>query len=203
MDRINVFCLPFAGGSKYSYRGYTKAAPSFLNFVPLEIPGRGSRSGERLLTDLELIADDIFNQIKNSLDRPYVIYGHSMGGLLGYLVTKRILAGNLKQPLHLFFTGCGGPSIQRRDLIDHTLPKKEFYKGIRDLGGSTDEVLNDQNLMDFFEPILRADFEAVASFQYNHTNPFTIPISIVLGLQEKVTYVDGMAWQKETTEPVE
>jgi surfactin synthase thioesterase subunit len=203
MDRINVFCLPFAGGSKYSYRGYTLSAPPSLNIIPLEIPGRGARSGEALLSNLELVAGDIFDQIKNNLHTPYVIYGHSMGGLLGYLVTKKIIQNKLAQPLHLFFTGCGGPSIKHRDLVDHTLPKKEFYSGIRELGGSTDEVLNDVNLMDFFEPILRADFEAVATFQYKPGEPFQIPISIVLGLNEKVKYEEGMAWQRETTELIE
>ena len=73
MKQITVYCLPFAGGSKYSYRGYVKSAPPFLNIVPLEIPGRGARSNEKAMTRLELVAEDIFNQIKNDLDKPYAI----------------------------------------------------------------------------------------------------------------------------------
>ena len=153
MDTINLYCLPFSGGSKYSYKSFSKYAPPFLNIVAIELPGRGTRSGEALLTSIERTADDVFNQIKDSLDKPYAIYGHSMGGILAYLVARRIIEANLNQPLHLFVTGCVGPSLKYRDLVDHTLPKDEFIQKIKELGGSPDSVLSNDALMEFFEPI--------------------------------------------------
>lgn len=203
MDKINLYCLPFAGGSKYSYRGYSKYAPSYLNIVPIEIPGRGSRVNERLLTNLDTIANDVFSQIKNKLDEPYAIYGHSMGTLIAYALTKRIIKENLKQPLYLFLTGCTGPSLRYRDLVDHLLPKQEFFREIKKLGGSPDAVLNDPILMDFFEPILRADFEAVATYNYERSEPFSIPISVIIGAEENASFEEAMAWQQETTLPIE
>jgi surfactin synthase thioesterase subunit len=203
MDTINLYCLPFSGGSKYSYKGFSKYAPPFLNLIPVEIPGRGTRSGEALLTSLELTADDVFNQIKNDLNTPYAIYGHSMGGILAYLVTRRIISAGLNQPLHLFVTGCVAPSLKYRDLVDHTLPKEEFLQKIKELGGSPDSVLSNPALMEFFEPILRADFEAVATYQHIPAPPFAIPISVVLGDEENATTEEALQWQKETTAPVE
>jgi surfactin synthase thioesterase subunit len=204
MNKVNLYCFPFAGGSKYSYGGYIRAAPAFLNIVPVEIPGRGMRANEPLLTRLERIADDIFEQIKDQLnDQQYGLYGHSMGALLGYLVTKKIVQAQLRQPLHLFFTGCIAPSLTYRDLVDHSLPKAEFFERVKELGGSTDEIWSNEDLMTFFEPILRADFEAVASYRYTPSVPFSIPVSIVIGKEEKASYDEAMAWQKETTEPVE
>jgi surfactin synthase thioesterase subunit len=203
MDKINLYCLPFAGGSRYSYRGYVNHAPPTLNVVPIEIPGRGSRSNELPLVSLKAIADDVFVQIRTNLDKPYIIYGHSMGSLIGYLLTKRIIAEGFGQPRQLFFTGCVGPSIRYRDQVDHRLPKKEFFDKIRNLGGSSDDALADEGLMAYFEPILRADFEAVATYQYEETSPFDIPIFVVIGKEEKATVEEAMAWQKETTAPVE
>lgn len=203
MDKINLYCMPFAGGNKHSYRPYVKHAPSFLNIVPMEIPGRGVRSDEPLLTDLSLISEDIFDQIKEDLNCPYAIYGHSMGGLLGYLLAKEIVRNYLEPPQHLFVTGCIAPSIADRHLVDHTLPRNDFFDEIKSLGGSPEEVLNDHSLIDFFEPILRADFQAVASFQYVESRAFSIPLSIAIGTEEKVTYEEAMAWQKETIHPIE
>lgn len=155
------------------------------------------------MNKLSQVADDAFQQLRSQLDKPYMIYGHSMGGLLGYLLTKRIIKEGLNQPMHLFFTGCVGPSRRYRDLVDHELPKDDFFQKIKKLGGSSEEIFKEQALMDFFEPILRADFEAVSSFQYQEGAPFNIPISIIIGTDENATVEEAMAWQKETLQPVE
>ncbi len=49
MKEIKLFCLPFAGGNRYSYREFTAKAPSFLKVIPLEYPGRGNRVHEELV----------------------------------------------------------------------------------------------------------------------------------------------------------
>src|SRR5262249_31116493 len=90
---IDLFCLPFAGGNKYAFREFEKLSPPYLNFIPIEYPGRGSRSNEPLLGDIGYLADDVFVQIERAIgSRPYSIYGHSMGALLAYLVARKLLA---------------------------------------------------------------------------------------------------------------
>jgi surfactin synthase thioesterase subunit len=202
MNKIKLYCLPFAGGSRYSYQGYIKKGGSF-EVIPLEIAGRGGRSNEIPLTDLYAIADDIYMQIKSRLDDPYIIYGHSMGSLLGYLVMKRVIKEGDNKPLMLFFTGSVGPSIRYKGLVDYRLPKTEFYEKLKMLGGSLDAVLADADLMNYFEPILRADFEAVANYKYKESEPFDIPITVVIGSEENATIEEARVWQKETTAPVE
>ena len=98
----------------------------------MELPGRGQRISEPLLSDIHKIVDDAFLQIKAHINIPYAIYGHSLGTLLGFLLVKRILNENLQQPLHLFFSGRGGPSVQDKDKHIHALPKKEFIKKLHD-----------------------------------------------------------------------
>ncbi|HYC27772.1 MAG TPA: thioesterase domain-containing protein, partial [Chitinophagaceae bacterium] len=102
---INIYCLPFAGGSQLSYSPFVQYESEHIQFLPLELPGRGARWREPLLTDIHEMTNDAFEQIKNGLTDPYAIYGHSMGSLIGYLLTKKILAHNLPAQLHLFFSG--------------------------------------------------------------------------------------------------
>lgn len=204
MIKINLFCLPFAGGSKYSYKGYAHHAPKHINVHTFELPGRGSRIREELLTDMEEIVEDIFSQMEHLLmDKAYAIYGHSMGTLIGYLLVKRISKTNLPMPLHLFFTGRGGPSIEPELPFRYTLPKNDFIKKIRDLGGSPDEILNDNDLMEFFEPILRADFQAIETYVHKESTPFPVPITAIIGVEESTTYEQAKAWQKETSEKLD
>ncbi len=84
MNKMNMICLPFAGGNVYSYQGYEKLAPASLNVIPLELPGRGARIREKLLKNLDEMVDDVFKQAKPYLNqKPYMIYGHSMGTFWG------------------------------------------------------------------------------------------------------------------------
>jgi surfactin synthase thioesterase subunit len=202
MNRINLFCLPFAGGSKYAYKGYAQYAPEYLNVIPVEIPGRGSRYKEQLLTDAVDITNDIFRTIKGMLHHPYAIYGHSMGTLLGFLLTKKIIAHGLPKPVHLFLSGAGGPAVRLNESKRYLLPKKEFIEKIKELDGSPEGILEDEAMVNFFEPILRADFQAVETFKYEKTNPFDIPMDVFIGLDEKATYEDALAWREETTSDV-
>src|SRR5687768_15465290 len=112
MPTFSLLMLPFAGGSKYSYRAYEEKAPGLLEIIPLDYPGRGAQSGERLITDAVELAKDLYHQVKWRInnDQPYAIFGHSMGGLMTYLLADTILKQGGRPPLHLFVTGTGGPS---------------------------------------------------------------------------------------------
>jgi surfactin synthase thioesterase subunit len=198
-DAIQLICLPFAGGSSYSYKVFESLLSKEVRMVPVEIPGRGRRITESLYTGTDSIVEDIFHQISGSLHLPYAIYGHSMGTLLGYLLTKRILEAGLPAPMHLFFSGRGGPSSKPDKEIRYNLPQEAFFDKLRELGGCPDEVLDDPMMMELFEPILRADFEVVETYLYEPTTPFDIPIDVMYADGEDLTEEDVMAWADETT----
>ena len=201
-QRINLICLPFAGASIYSYRDITTQIADFINIIPVELPGRGQRISEPLLSDIHKIVDDAFLQIKAHINIPYAIYGHSLGTLLGFLLVKRILNENLQQPIHLFFSGRGGPSVQDKDKHIHALPKKEFIKKLHEYEGSPQEILNDEGIMEFFEPVLRADFKAITTYEYKKDIPFDIPMTVMIGTNEDTTYEEAMKWQDETSKEI-
>lgn len=194
-----IYTFPFAGGSKYSYNLYRKYLPENFLFEPLELPGRGERITEKLVPSIEDMAEDLFQEIKDTLPEKYVFYGHSMGTILVYLVTKKIIRAGLNQPSHLIVTGCGGPSNEERERDRHLLSKAGFKAKLEEYGGSPSEVLENQELYDFFEPILRNDFEAVEKYVYE-ANPekMEIPITCIYGMSEQVTREEAELWKLET-----
>jgi len=197
-----LFCLPFAGGSSYAFREFQRRADSAVRVTPIELPGRGKRYNEPLVTDIHNLADDIFRQIKDDLGTPYAIYGHSMGSLLSYLLSLKIQAHGLPLPNHVFVSGRGGPSVTYEDENVHNLPKHQFIEKLREIGGSSDEILNDEKLMDFFEPIIRADFQAVQSFCYTRQPLLEVGITCMIGTDDKKTSLDqAKAWSRESTQP--
>jgi surfactin synthase thioesterase subunit len=201
--KINMYCLPFAGGSQLSYSQFSESNNELINFLPIELPGRGHRWKEPLLTSVHDMTDDVFAQIKHALDQPYAIYGHSMGSLVGYLLTKKILENDLPAPLHLFFSGAHEPTRPLVKQPRHLFSKEDFIKKLKELGGSPDEVLDDPVMLDFYEPLLRADFQATDSYIHHSSEPFNIPITVIIGSDEGITTEQAHAWQYETTIPIE
>jgi surfactin synthase thioesterase subunit len=200
---MKIFCFPYAGGSIYSLKQFERLMPAGIEWIPIEPPGRGRRVHEALIRDLYALSADIFKQIRGRLDEPYAIYGHSMGAMLAYLVAKRIMACGLPAPLQLFVSGCGAPSGKPENKGRYLLPTDKFWAALRELGGSPDEVLHNTDLQRFFEPILRADFEAIENYQYQQGVPLDIPITVMIGSQEAISRKDAGRWQEETLAPVE
>lgn len=204
-SKVNVFCLPFAGGNKYSYREFKNRAPSFLNFISLEYPGRGGRIKEPLLSNTSALADDLYKAIEHLVDDcDYVIYGHSLGGLMTYLLTRKLIEHGHRKPLHLFITGTTGPSsLSRIERKRHLLPHAEFIQELKDLKGMPDEILLSDELLEYCEPILRSDFMASEKYVHEESAPLDIPITVITGNEEDMENSDIALWQKETTLPVD
>ncbi|MDZ4679099.1 MAG: thioesterase domain-containing protein [Saprospiraceae bacterium] len=201
MKNTVLFCIPFAGGNKYSYTGFQRIAPSHLELIALELPGRGKRLTEECLTHVDQMVADILPIIRQHAGQPYAIYGHSLGSLLAYLVAKKIIKENLPRPLRLILTGRGGASVKRMDTPRYLLEKEAFIESLREMGGMS-EVLESEELMEFFEPIIRADLQAAETYEYEAATPFDIPVTVMIGDGEGITIEEANAWQSETTSPI-
>lgn len=210
--KVQLFMLHFAGGSRYSFDFLKEYLQNEVEFIPLELPGRGKRFGETLIKDKEVAIHDYFKQIKmlrNS--QPYIIYGHSMGATLGVSVANLMQKGQ-DAPEALIVSGNSGPGTLPIDNEGNTIPKKtrylmnaiDFKNELIELGGAPEEVLNNEEIYDFFDPILRADFEVLEKeTAYNEKGiTLNVPIYALMGTEEK-TSNQIINWQRFTTEKVQ
>ena len=202
-----VIALPFAGGNKYSFNSIEKHVPKKIDWITLELPGRGNRFKESLLDKVDHMVDDLLSEIIPHIQKGnYIIYGHSMGTLLGYELTKRIIKNKLKPPMYLFFTGRGAPEFMRFKNKKSVLPKDIFWKEVNEMGGLPREFFDHDDLLDLYFPIMKSDFKAIEDYEFNSMeNPFLIPIHVCMGDEEigeeedKTPMVSMKAWSKETS----
>ncbi|HKX29143.1 MAG TPA: alpha/beta fold hydrolase [Blastocatellia bacterium] len=201
---VNLFCFPFAGGNAHSYQELAAHLPESIRMVPVELPGRGRRADERLRKNLMELVDDLLPQVSDRGPEPYALFGHSMGASLAHELTRRLTdrrAGGIAPPVHLFVSGRQAPIVPPKHRR-WDLPRSEFLNMLRRLGGCPPELLEDDELMEFFEPILRADFEAVESHVAGPAAPFETPITVLIGDRDEVTPEEADHWQQETTHPI-
>lgn len=197
-----LFLIHFAGGNCYSYQFLQKKLSLYFDFIPLELPGRGKRMGENLLTSKQLAAQDIVLQIQKlrTHGRNYVIYGHSMGALLGYEAACLMEEQN-DAPMCLITSGNAGPEIEYLPKR-YDLPTEKFKDELKKLGGIPDEVLNSDELFHFFEPILKADFHIVEEDDIPEKRKINIPIYVCMGEEEdKVEKISN--WKNYTSQCIQ
>jgi surfactin synthase thioesterase subunit len=193
-----IWCFPFAGASVYSYRPLFKNIEQSFTIKYLELPGRGNRVNEPLLFNYQEVLDDIFAQISEEVQEPFIFYGHSMGAQLAFDTTHLLASRSDLKPIKLIVSGRGAPSaVKMKRRFD--LPRPEFALALQNLGGIPREILNDPEFFSFFEPILRADFQAIENYRYVAKQPLDIPILALLGDEEETTITEASAWKEETT----
>ncbi|MNY42478.1 Linear gramicidin dehydrogenase LgrE [compost metagenome] len=99
----------------------------------------------------------------------------------------------------LFASATAGPA--RRDVSEYAIEKTddELLARLRELGGTSEEVLGNHELMHMMLPILRADFLLCGSFDYGQRAPMAVPIHVFGGKQDSVKVEALLDWQEETS----
>jgi medium-chain acyl-[acyl-carrier-protein] hydrolase len=80
------------------------------------------------------------------------------------------------------------------------LPNGKFIQELRKFNGTRTEVLQNQELMSLLIDALRADFEAVETYEYRQGDRLRCPISVYGGVDDEHVPVEGCrAWQEQTS----
>lgn len=184
-----------------SYRGL---GPGFngTKVSAFELPGHGRRINEPLLHDCAPMVEDLLRQVRPLLGEPYLLFGHSMGALLAYLLAQRVRLEGLPAPRALIVSGGQAPSrVTNRGW--HLLPRPEFLRVLSELGGCPPAILAEPELMDLYEPVLRADFAAMANYRHAPHEPFGFPVTALVGTEDHVSEAEARDWQQVTTHPLQ
>lgn len=133
------------------------------------------------------------------LDKPFAFFGHSMGAIVSFELTRFLRQNYGIEPLYLFVSGRRAPQICSAEPFIHTLPEPEFLDKLRQLNGTPEVVLTNTELMQLLSPILRADFTVIETYIYANELPLNCPITAFGGLQDpEASFTELEAWQQQT-----
>ncbi|HEU4962714.1 MAG TPA: alpha/beta fold hydrolase, partial [Bacilli bacterium] len=151
MPEAKVFCLPYAGGSASVYMKWKTSIHPKIEWVPVELAGRGARYFQPPYETFDDCLQDVRDQIvRQGDDTPYALFGHSMGASIAFEVTRKLLAEFDTAPAHLFLSGRRSPQSARPTKPLHLLPEAELIEALRQLGGTEEEMFADRNLLETF-----------------------------------------------------
>jgi medium-chain acyl-[acyl-carrier-protein] hydrolase len=199
--RLRLFCLPYAGGSASIFRTWANYFPDEIEVCPIQIPGRENRLMETPYRRLDLLIDSLTEVLLPLLDKPFVLFGHSMGALISFELSRKLRYCALQMPSRLIISGARAPHLPDSEAPIYNLPKDEFVEAVRRFNGTPEEVLRHEELMQIILPYLRTDFELCETYVYQVEAPLSIPITVFGGLQDEKIRPDQLgAWREQTTE---
>ncbi|MFK0310907.1 thioesterase II family protein [Pseudomonas sp. NPDC090233] len=201
MTAINLLCLPYSGASAMVYSRWRRKLPGWLQVRPVELPGRGARMGEPLQTDMQALARQLAAEQRLAAATPYALLGHSLGALLAFELAHELQALGCPPPLALIACGTAAPT--RREDYDGKNwrdPKTdhELKLELRELNGTPEEVLANEELMSLTLPILRADFLLCGRYAYRQRPALACPLHVFGGEDDRANEGQLLAWGKET-----
>ena len=135
------------------------------------------------------------------LDKPFALFGHSMGALIAFELARHVSREYKAQPVHLFVSGRCSPQTNSEPL-DPKLFDSELPEMLRRNNGTPEEVLENPELMELVLPVLRADVALCKSYVYAPKPPFSFPITAFGGFDDHGVvrrYIEG--WREHTTGP--
>lgn len=197
-----LFMFHHAGGSHLLYRGWAEHLPEDWELCLLEAPGRGQLQTMPLIDDCDRLVDYFHTAIAPLLDRPFGFFGHSMGSLIAYQLTRRLLREGDPLPTWLGVSAYAAPQGEAgADSRPHLMADDELRAWLRSGGGSPPQLLDNDDVWHKFAPVFRSDFKLVDTWTPPRSpEPLPVPLSVFAGVHDELIDEDRLlAWRAFTT----
>ncbi|MFI6346683.1 thioesterase II family protein [Streptomyces sp. NPDC050560] len=194
---VQLVCLPHAGGSAAFYRPMAQALSPGLDVLCVQYPGRMERHREPLVDDLGTLADQVAEAVLGTVDRPYALFGHSMGAILAFEVALRGQESG-RAPVRVFASGRRAPSTHRDERV-HQRDDNGLIADVKTLSGTDGRVFGDDELMRMVLPAIRNDYKAIETYEHTPGPRLTCPVTVLTGdTDPKVNAEEAAAWEAHT-----
>lgn len=197
---MRIFCFHYGGGSASIFRKWSKDILEEAELVAIQLPGREERFSEPLVNNISQVIDNLILNFKQYSDKPFILFGHSIGALIAFEFARILEKRKLVQTKHLIVSGTKAPQIPLKKQPIHNLPKAQFITELKKYNGIPDYIIEDDELISTFIPTIRADFSISETYNYLSAKLLSCPITALGGLNDNsFDSKDLIKWQKQTS----
>ncbi|RNL83023.1 thioesterase II family protein [Halostreptopolyspora alba] len=180
---LRLFCFPHGGGGASGFRDWAETLPATVECLAVQYPGREDRTGDPPASDLAELAASVAAEVAPLTDRPYALFGHSMGATVAHELAHALRDRGCDEPLLLLVSGREAPHDENGGdvhLRDDDGLARELYR----LGGTAAELLDDPELRAMLLGYVREDYRLVETFRPATRAPLTCPVNVLLGAED-------------------
>jgi len=198
---LRMYCLPYAGGGASIFNSWPNAFPDSVEIQAVQLPGRESRFKEPKFSNIHDTAQALADSIIPCLDRPYALFGYSMGALVAFELTRELRRRGMPPPAQLFVAAMRAPQTPPTCPSLTHLPFDSFLEQMRHYYDPPQDAFDLPELLEIILPILRADMKMCEEYIYNPEPALDCPIYSFAGRQDRALPYDNVReWQRQTTQ---
>ncbi len=175
--RLLLLCFPCAGGGPSAFHRWAEALPAGVELLAVRLPGRHTRIGERPYDDWDPLLYRLCQVVSAAVDRPFALFGHSLGAMIAYELTRRLVEGAGATPHRLLLAGCRAPDVPLLLPAIHRMPDADFTRNLSLVAGTPPEVLANRRMMTLVRPLMRADLALAETWP--PATPTSVPVPAI------------------------
>ena len=196
---ISLLCIPYAGASASLFAKWQSDFEQNILICPILLPFRDSRRKENMPESVSKLAMDFITENAELLTKPYAIFGHCTGAILGYEIARIAKKVYGVEPIFLIVSSSQQPAIVPEEakvmcdaddavimeyLINENLVEKE--------------ILYIPEFIEYYFPILREDFRLYANYLVTKEK-FKCPIIAMYDPNDsKIKEINILGWNQYT-----
>lgn len=193
-DKILV-CLPYAGAGASVYYSWQKSLPN-VNVCSIQLPGREERIREQPYTQIDNLFDDLMQELK-LISQDMVIFGHSMGAMIGYEMVKKLEREG--KSVSLLIVSANKPPHLKSNLGEKQLTDENLIKLLYKFGGTPKEIISNRELLELYLPIFKTDLNLDRTYMPHNFDKVHCPIIALGGSEDKdISKAELLQWRNYT-----
>ncbi|MFF7459467.1 thioesterase II family protein [Kitasatospora sp. NPDC008115] len=192
---VRLVCFPHAGGSASYFQPVARALAPKVEVLAAQYPGRQDRYREPCVDDVRALAHLAALALRDRDDRPFALFGHSLGAMVAYEVARHFAAAGDRGPVHLFVSGRRSPTHHREESV-HRLSDEGLIAEVIALGGTNPKILADPEMRGLVLPVLRSDYRAAETYRHGPGAPVRCPVTALTGdADPRTSLEEAAAWE--------
>lgn len=197
-----LFCFAHGGGGPSFFRPWRAVLAPEIIVRRVVLPGRESRLDEPPLRRVPDLVESLCEALEPYLDRPYALFGHSVGAVVAYEFSSRLSVPRRLGPACLIVSGRRAPGRHSDPRRLSALPDGEFLAEVTQLNGIPPEVISEPEFLSMVLPALRADYELAETYEPLPGRRLDCPVTAYLSTSDpEADYASVLAWREVTTGP--
>jgi len=203
--KARLFCFHHAGANSSTYAPWDPLLDANISLVSLELPGHLSRYSEKMITDMDDIVNQIVQGMAYLLDRPFFIFGHSLGATIGFEVVKALQIRWSISPLCLFVSGQDAPqfiipddppvsSLSDRDLIKYLMSTYQDSQ-------FCDVAKRYPDILHLILPVIRGDIKLHDNYVLKPGKLLRCPVILFVGEEDAISEENKNGWKIHSSLP--
>ncbi|MEV6182852.1 alpha/beta fold hydrolase [Streptomyces sp. NPDC052015] len=199
-DAPRLVCLPHAGGSASYYFPFSAALQPGVQVLAVQYPGRQDRRSDPCPVTVSEYAEAICRALDEVPDLgEFALFGHSMGAVLGFEVTRLMEQRLGNSPVRLFASGRRAPSRVRGERA-HTLDDDGLVRELTTLDGTDSRLLDDPEMRELLLPMIRSDYRTVETYRCEPGAAVACPVTVLTGdVDPRTTAEEARDWKVHTS----